>query len=302
MGSNSQTPPPHSPGERKQPISLVAQLMQIMPTIRHVDEIFLWLSRAITQHLDIAVVQFWTTQLDAMGQPHASLRAAASQLPSLPQQIHLNQQVASLVQRLLIEQRSSPSRPVESIFPTSQAALLDQFRLRYFASYAANNPMLLPPPKTIPQAAPSPFNLIVAFFTSQQLSPEQERAIRFLLEQSLRILGSRSFLADPTSTHEDKRVSFSLPDIIPQRAQDLELLQADNPFTSATIISDKNARRLYSAIDGQKTLSELGQQLSLEQRAICYALRHLLETQKVQCYTISGELIPSSLIISSLPQ
>src|SRR5690242_3373613 len=121
MDENNYIPPSRPPEERRQPIALVARLMQDAPNMRHVDEVFLWLSQTIAKHLDITVVQFWTTQLDSNGQFHAALRALASQHQALPQPVHLNQHMALVMRQRLLEKRSSASLPVENVFPASQA-------------------------------------------------------------------------------------------------------------------------------------------------------------------------------------
>lgn len=308
MDENNYSPPSRTPEERRQPIALVARLMQDAPNMRHVDEVFLWLSQTIAKHLDIPVVQFWTTQLDSNRNYHAALRALASQHQALPQPVHLNQHMALVMRQRLLERRSSASLPVESVFPASQATLLAHYRLRFLANYVLSKDALLPPPKSIPEGIPSPFNLSIAFLTTQPLTREQERAIRFLMEQSIRILSQFQLLFTPGSIRQEqqasggakKPASFALDETIPRRTQDLEQFQADNPFSSAAIISDKNARRLYTAIDGRRDVAELLQYVPLEQKKVYSALRYLLGEEKIQFYTPQGESIDASLILSSL--
>ncbi|GHO46660.1 hypothetical protein [Ktedonospora formicarum] len=307
MDENNYVPPSKSPEERRQPIALVARLMQDAPNMRHVDEVFLWLSQTIAKHLDITVVQFWTTQLDSNGQFHAALRALASQHQALPQPVHLNQHMALVMRQRLLEKRSSASLPVENVFPASQASLLAHYRLRFLANFVLSRDALLPPPKSLPEGVPSPFILCVAFLTSQPLTREQERAIRFLMEQSIRILSQFQLLHTPGSIRQKqasgdakKPAPFALDETIPRRTQNLEQFQADNPFSSAAIISDKNARRLYTAIDGRRDVAELLQYLPLERKEVYSALRNLLEEKKIQFYTPQGEGIDASLILSSL--
>ncbi|EFH81478.1 hypothetical protein [Ktedonobacter racemifer] len=302
--------PSQSMGERKQPISLVAQLLQATVTMHHVDEVLLWLSDKIGQYLGIPVVQFWTMQLDRSGELHAEVRASASQLPSLPQQATINQYMVSVVDRLLLEQHGIASLPVADVFSPVLASFLTRYGLQYWAGYFLQHEMLLPPARSDSEVkqSPTPLTVIVSFFSQSSLSKEQERAIAFILEQALRILINRRFLAAPDallSPTPDKqsRKSFSgltLADIVPRRAQDLEAFQADNPFANAAILADKNARRLYAAIDGRKTMADLMKGLAFGPQEGAEAFRYLLNQQKIQLSTLDEKPLESFSIIDSL--
>lgn len=293
-------PTPNQSGEQVQPIVLITQLMQTMATMHHVDEIFLWLANTMTQRLDIPIVQFWAVQQDNTGQSHTQIRASACQNSTLPRQVYINNHVAKVIEHLFYERRNSVSLPIEGIFSPSQTSLFSQYKLRHWASFLLQNDALLPAPQTeqAQNNIATPLLMIVTLFTQSPLSTDQARATRFTLDQMLRIIASRGFLARPSSTltasekmASDKSSFSALTKIIPQRTQNIEISQASNPFSQASIIADKNARRLYAAIGGNKNVSDLAQTTRFNQQELIDALGYLFQQQKIQFYTPEGESI-----------
>jgi hypothetical protein len=215
-----------------------------------------------------------------------------------------------VINLLLQERRSVSSLPVENVFSPPQAALLARHTLRYWFCYFLKSDALLPPSRmeSGSEKIPTPLTMAVSIFSHFPLLTEQERAISFILEQALRLLIDRNFLASSASTssaaarkHPGKQLTaLTFADIILRRSQDIEAFQADNPFANATIIADKNARRLYAATDGYKTMSELMKSTSLGKEEAIEALRDLLHHQKIQLYTLGEKPIDSSLVIDSL--
>jgi hypothetical protein len=304
---NHSFPPSQNMGGKKQPISLIAQLMQEIVNMHHVDDTFRWLANAMIYHLDIPTVQLWATQRNAYGQSRIEPRTTASQNLSLLQHLSLDQQILSVIYRLLQEQRAVISLPVEQIFSTEQTPLLIQYGWRYWSCYFLYYDALLPPRAgTEAYNVPTPLLMAASFFLRAPFSEKQERAIGYLFEQTLRLLHNRHFLNSainrPTPvppTTPAPPISFA--DIIPQRTQDIEISQANNPFASATILTDKNARRLYSAIDGQKTLSELARSLAFNEQEIRQALRYLFQQGKISLYTRDEQRVDPSFFGNSQP-
>src|SRR5207302_1612165 len=77
---------------------------------------------------------------------------------------------------------------------------------------------------------------------------------------------------------EPKRqvASSSLLDLIPHRVEDEGLMKVSNPLASSLVIADKQARRLFQAIDGHMTVRELMLVAQLDREEISAALRLLL--------------------------
>ena len=287
---------------------LITQLMQQAASMQHVDEVFLWLAQTLVQYLDITVVQFLAMRRDDAGQFQIELRAAASQDPALAQIGYVNNQVTAVAERIFREQRGITSRPVENVFPQQQAALLAQYNLRCWAGYFLRHDDLLPSAKIehAPGKTPIPFNVIVSLFTLYPLTADQERALHFILEQAMRIVVNRGLLSSRKSAEiMAKKMLYvnalrAQAQLIPQRAENIEQFQANNPFASASVIQDKNARRLYTAVDGDKDLAKLAQITGLGTKEMLAALQYLFDQQKIHFYTRKGELVQNPTFISSL--
>lgn len=301
MQENHSFLPTQRLGEKKQPVSLLALLMQEIANMRHVDEVLFWLATAMVQHLDIPIVQFWASQLDQKGKAHAELRAIASQRTSFPQPVAVNHQVVFLLDRLRQEQQHTASLPVESIFSAEQTSLLMGYGLHYWSCYFLEGEELLPPrPHASKGRVPTPLLLAVSSFLPTPFSEKQERAVSFLLEQSMRLIRSHKLLITPGTKPEEPEISLKFSEIVPRRSQNIEASQADNPFAHATVLTSKHVRRLYTAIDGHKTMSELLQNTALEENAGLEALLYLFQQQKIQLYTRAGEPVDASFFGPSL--
>ena len=298
---------PNVSGERRQPIALIALLLQNMGNMRDIDEVFLWLSKAMVQSFDISIVQFWATRLDTTGHFHAKIQAFASHNPSIPQPLHVNQYVMAVVERLFYEQQNTTSLPVEAILAPLQASVFTQYNLLYWTGCFLEGNLPLPSHRAESESgkiSPLP-TIIVSLFTKIPLSMDQSRAINFTLKQALRIIISHNFAKYDTqdALETSRQVSNqhnTFSTIIPRRLQDIEQSQASNPFANASIIANKDARRLYTAIDGHKNIVELIQNTQLEQKELIEALRYLRQQQKIEFYTSDGELMKQVPLISPL--
>ena len=303
--------PSFSSKEGGRPVALIVQLMQQTRDMHHVDEVLLWLADAMVKYLSIPVVQFWVSQKYDTGKDQTEPRASASLYRSLPRQVHLNAQIAELVERLLTEQHGTMPLPVASAFPTPQANWLGQYQLYYWAGYFMKSDLFVPPATGKPTQGKiaTPLRMIVSLFTEHPPSQHLLRATNFVLEQSIRVMTERKLLSSvpPAITNlanlSDtakplQHTQLSLTDMIPCRAQNIKQLQASNPFASALVIPEKNARRLYSAIDGQKSIVELAQITHLDTQDMIDALLYLVQQRQIRFQDLEGNPIESSLLFS----
>jgi hypothetical protein len=90
---------------------------------------------------------------------------------------------------------------------------------------------------------------------------------------------------------ETTPVVHNVATIIPRHPQNIEHYQAHNPMNNASIIADKNARRLFAAIDGRKSMVQLATGLKMEPQTAIDALHYLLQHKRIQIYTSEGERI-----------
>jgi chemotaxis family two-component system response regulator PixH len=76
--------------------------------------------------------------------------------------------------------------------------------------------------------------------------------------------------------------------LIPHRYEDPDVLTRNNPRAGAVTISDRQARRLYAAIDGRKTVEELCAIVHLDVQMVYTALQFLLALRRIRLYTAEG--------------
>src|SRR5258708_4603986 len=138
---NNQNRNPSSSFGGKQPIALIPQLMQQTANMQHVDEIFAWLTNAIVQNWNISVAQFWAVQAYDLGQAQTEIRAASSQTNSIPQQLHINQQVVTIITQLLQERRSAAPLILTN-FSSTQASILAQHGMMNWTCHYLNKDIL----------------------------------------------------------------------------------------------------------------------------------------------------------------
>ena len=78
--------------------------------------------------------------------------------------------------------------------------------------------------------------------------------------------------------------SLTLNQLIPHRSEDANLMSSSNPLSRSVVISDKQARRLYAAIDGQKNVEELCMVIHLDVKQAPKVLQLLLDQQLIHLY------------------
>jgi len=93
----------------------------------------------------------------------------------------------------------------------------------------------------------------------------------------------------------DRDAPVKLSELLPRRASNQGVMRTNSPFTSVPIIEDEQAHRLYSAIDGRKTLAELSAVTGLENNALTRATRVLLKENRIQIYDGAGRLVERPL-------
>lgn len=105
---------------------------------------------------------------------------------------------------------------------------------------------------------------------------------------------SRTVLStiSPTSPGD---ASAKLLELLPRRVSNQGAMRTNSPFARTPVIEDKQAHRLYTAIDGRKTLAELATVTGLENKAVTRAIRVLLKENCIQIYDSAGQLVERSL-------
>lgn len=97
----------------------------------------------------------------------------------------------------------------------------------------------------------------------------------------------------PKAAQQDARAA--LVDLIPRREVSRGAMRTRNPFALSPAVEDKQARRLYAAIDGRRTLGELASVIGLDASAVAVPLGVLLNERWVQVYDAAGQLVEPAI-------
>jgi hypothetical protein len=292
----------------RRPLIITSRLYKAVTTMHHIDELFLWLAEAITSAFDIQVTQFWARQVLVTGQYVLRLRAMVRQDHSLPSQVVANQQVVTAIEYALQGQQTFLFQRVDQFFSAHHSNLLMRYGLNYFCYSIFTNAALLPPSQ---QSSPAqevltPLTTIVLLFTRNPLPADVLSAVNLVLEQAIPIAGQRGLLLPAThaanqapfgqTMTQEQAGQIDLAGLIPYPLEDAALMKSSNPLAGSTVIADKQARRLYAAIDGHKKLAEICLDLKCSLEDVYPALTYLLKHQRIQLFTSNGRLIDGSQV------
>jgi hypothetical protein len=89
---------------------------------------------------------------------------------------------------------------------------------------------------------------------------------------------------------------YDLADLIPRRAQSIEVIQVNNPLASAVVISDKQARQLFALINGKRSVAQLMEKTHMDQLEFTSALRFLLKQKLIQLHDPRGKPVDSPFL------
>lgn len=316
----------------KYQLAIMDQLPKVARNMRHVDELFLWVADAIIQSFNVQVLELWVAQTNKTGQFFIELRTLVYQDTSLPQHVIANNQIMQLAEYIVREQRNYTLHTVENTFPSYQANTLTRYGLNYCCSYFLKSNALLPVANTNPfaETLPTPLAATTVLFLRHPIAQNIFLAINFVLEQAVMVANSRGLLLPRATTSGQlptmptgapyHRSALSPPNLLersPQplansadrssqspmnlsrcivhRSEDANLMTSSNPLAGSVAISNKQARRLYSAINGQKSINELCTTTGLSIKEAYIALQFLLAQHRIQIYEPDGQLVDNSL-------
>ncbi len=279
----------------KQQLVITTQLVRASMNMHHIDEMLTWLANMIVQNLHVQVMQFWANQASSTDQTFVILRTTVCQDTSLPQSIVVNAHVAQVIARLISEQHSATLQPVNSAFSLHQANLFRRYGLNYWFSCFLTSDALLPPPVSDNFFAgniATPLAMVAVLFWRQLPPQNLVTSALYILEQAVATAKRRGLLLAPVTNvaiqamrsvnSEQQHPLPPLAELIPQRIRDTEAMRSRSPFTGAVIIPESEARRLYLAIDGRKTVAELAYTTQLSMKDIYAALNVLLTKKHIQ--------------------
>ena len=291
-------------------LTIFTQLKQAIETMNQPDELFQWLTSVIIQRFDVSIVQLWSFENGMPGfPPSTQLLSMASQNPSQPLNT-VNKKVAMTVGQISIAQHVSYAQPVEQLFPVYVASLLKRYGLGYCAYCVVdrNRPSNLNINLYQQQASMAGFTCTALLFLRQNVDQDLVSTINVMLEQAL-VIAENCHLFVPVSAGSNYippvQETFSpdippaLPDLVPRRKQDGGLMLSSNPFAHPTGISDKQAQRLYDAIDGRRSVAELCRITGINLAEAQHSLQALMRAQQIDLYTLDGWSVDSTLLFNN---
>jgi len=215
--------------------------------------------------------------------------------------------VTMTVEHISREQHIFPPQMVEQVFPHFQASLLKRYGLSYCSCcWIDRNVYFAPVEHTLSHERISAgltfiVLLLLRRYPHQDLMP----TISIILEQAVGIAENRHLLLpfaasaghlSPSQEASPQEPLAALLGLIPRLKQDARLLVSNNPFASSVTISDKQTLRLYTTIDGRKTVDELYSSTGMTLKEGYVALQTLLNLQYVEMYTPQGQLVDIALL------
>jgi hypothetical protein len=283
--------------------AIMMELSQQIGSAHHIDEMFSWLARIISRHLDIAVVEFWTRQANSIGEFSLDLRAIACQGDEVPERLVVNEAVRMVIEGIQNERRGFWLRPVVDLFTPYQATLLSRYGLGYCSSYLLKSAALLPPQKEGFSAGKiaTPLALGVLLFLEHPPSQRKLLGIGHILERALAVARKQGllFVAEnaeavvASSKHDSlqRERYLSLSDLVPRRVQEARGAKTGSAEVEPAGLPNRQTYQVYMAIDGQRTVEELATFIHLSMEEIRASLRILLLRHRVRLYEPGGTLV-----------
>jgi hypothetical protein len=290
-------------------LTIFTQLKQAIEVMQQPEELFQWLASVIVQRFDVSIVQLWSFENRLPGQPSTQLLAMASQNPAQPLHV-INEKVAITVEHISSGQHISYTQPVEQVFSSYVATLLKRYGLSYCAYCVINrNARSIPVGNALPQErASAGFICIALLFLRRNVDQDLISTISVILEQAIVLAENRRIFL-PVVANSDllslpqeaisQEIPPALPGLVPRRKQDEGLMLSSNPFANPVAISDKQALRLYEAIDSRKTVAELCYSIGMDLKEAQSSLQKLLHLQQIEIYTLDGWPVDSTLLFNN---
>jgi hypothetical protein len=86
----------------------------------------------------------------------------------------------------------------------------------------------------------------------------------------------------------EKQATFEANTLIPHRQREDDILTVSSPFASSPLIGDKQLRRLYASIDGNKTVEDLSYVMRLDLQTMLKLLKTLWLQERIAFYDAEG--------------
>jgi hypothetical protein len=288
----------------EQALAILSLLQKTITSMHHIDELFQWLAAQLIEQCQAEVAEIWAMQANMTGQFALQLRTLVTRDTTLPQHVVVNNHIAEFTTHLFSEQRNYPLQAVKQLFSNYPASTLARYGQNYVAGYYFHNTVeQLPPAHQTPPGTghPAPFTLAILLFQRERRSHDLLATLQILLPQTVLIAKNRGLLAvDPITPLPFSPYAMETPIpqnnpalhlwiLIPHRRRENELLMSSNPLSRSVDIADKQARRVYGAIDGRKNMDALRRATGLEAQELMRLMKMLIAQRRVELYEPGGK-------------
>jgi len=261
--------------------ALTLQLWRVIAKMKHCDELFDWLLNTIIARFGVQIAQMWTCQADDSMSMSLELRTLVHRDLSPPWNMLTGAPTAAVVEYLLKKQRNLAPQSVRMVYPAHIATLLQRYGVNYCAGFSIRGSMYLAtkgvPQKKTDTTEPQKLTLLVFF---QHPPRESITEVQMLLQQALVMAERQQLVRVPQQLPAPQQLSSKLRTLVPRHTQHA----GSNLLALSIAIADKQARLLYAAIDGRKTIAALAAQIHFESAEMDAALQLLLEQGRIQLY------------------
>lgn len=281
------------------------QLQQAIETMQRPEEVLQWLAMLIAQRFDVAIIQFWTCASLLQSQPSAQLWAMAGHGSSQPAYL-TGDKVMITIEQIARGHYTSPAQPVEQVFPFYLASLLQRYGLSYCAYCSVDRKVRFASTANVTQDTSTGLSFVALLLFQHYPDNTLISTVGAVLEQAL-VLAEKHGLLLPASSGpllaaQDAFAQESpmvLSQLVPRRKQVAGLMLSSNPFARSVAISDKQALRLYEAIDGQMTLGQVCRRIGMTLQEAQAAFQVLLGLQCIELFTQEGEPVDIDLLFKN---
>lgn len=181
--------------------------------------------------------------------------------------------------------------------------LLQRYGLSYCCYYVAEKVVRFAAAEYTASQRETGLTLITLLFLRQPPGQNLVTTTGIILEQAIILAENRHLLlpagSGPLATPQDALAHESPPDLVPRRKQDANLMLSSNPFSRTIAIADKQAHRLYEAIDGRLTLNQLCGRTGMTLPEAQKALRELLRLQCIEIYSPEGQPVDVHVLFTN---
>jgi hypothetical protein len=318
-------------------VPITTRLNKTIATMHHIVEVFQWLSHGIVRTYDIQATQWWEFAPTPTNQYTLRLRGMICQDTSIPHYTLVNDRVANMVEQLSFSPSGFLQASVDRLCAHYQATVFARYGLHYGSWRSLHDPTLLVPRTASEQGSAIPLNTTLLLLHREAVPGNVLASINHILDEAISIATTYNLLPPVTPLVSSVQTpppmpatpailqtpqpttgplvppipsdstQFSRPASTTPQSTHLGLVQliprpleqtAGGLLTIKPVIADKQAHRVFEAIDSKKTLKEIQIELHMDQHHLIRAVQFLLMQRRIQLYEPNGQLVENSQFLN----